>query len=449
VTRLLVVMGSGETTPTMVTTHQRILAALGEDPRAVLVDTPYGFQENADEVTAKARGYFATSVGIHVEVASLRRADAVGAVRLEAVLAAAREADWLFAGPGSPTYLARQWRQTSLPDALRERLAARGATVFASAAAVTLGGLAVPVYEIYKAGHDPAWAPGLDLLTSIGLDAVCIPHFDNRDGGEAFDTRFCYLGERRLRALEDQLPGGTWGLGGEEHTALVLDLEAGTGRVEGRGGVTVRADGAHVVFPAGSEVGVEELRAAAAGRSRAAGRAPVPSGAEPRQTGAEGDPAGAAPPGATTADGGHAAAPASLGEALSRSTAAFDAASAEGRLLDAAETTVALEQAIRAWSTDVEEADTQDRARAELRRQVGALARIAQEGLHEHRDLVAPAVDTLLGVRERARTDRRFGDADAIRDALDAAGVEVRDTPDGVEWTYHDPLGEVLPQRRG
>jgi cyanophycinase-like exopeptidase len=418
-TRLLVLMGSGETTPTMVTTHQRVLAALGDRPRAVLLDTPYGFQENADEVTAKAVGYFRASVGAGVEVASLRRPEDASPIELETARAAVADADWVFAGPGSPTYFARQLLGTPVREALAGRLRGAGATVFSSAAAVTLGAHAVPVYEIYKAGADPHWVPGLDLLAEVGIDAVCLPHFDNRDGGDAFDTRFCFLGERRLRALEAQLPEGTWILGVDEHTALVLDLRSGEARVEGRGAVTVRRGGAHTTFPAGSRLTIDDLN----------GQAPERSSAPPAT-----DPAEVAPAPPT----------AGLDDALTASAEAFDAALSAGRLLDAAEATVALEQAIRDWSTDVEQADTSDRARAELRRQVGTLARVAQEGLHEHRELVAPSVDVLLEVRQRARSEGRFADADAIRDALVAAGVEVRDTAEGADWTYHDPLAEVL-----
>ena len=36
-----------------------------------------------------------------------------------------------------------------------------------SAAAVTLGGFAVPVYEVYKVGADPEWVEGLDLLREL------------------------------------------------------------------------------------------------------------------------------------------------------------------------------------------------------------------------------------------------------------------------------------------
>jgi hypothetical protein len=32
-----------------------------------------------------------------------------------------------------------------------------------------------------------------------------IPHYDNTEGG-THDTRYCYLGERRLRLIESELP---------------------------------------------------------------------------------------------------------------------------------------------------------------------------------------------------------------------------------------------------
>ena len=58
----LVIMGSGETAPTMVEVHRATLRAAGDGP-SLLLDTPYGFQENADDISEKAQAYFATSVG--------------------------------------------------------------------------------------------------------------------------------------------------------------------------------------------------------------------------------------------------------------------------------------------------------------------------------------------------------------------------------------------------
>ncbi len=52
-----------------------------------------------------------------------------------------------------------------------------------------------------------------------------IPHYDNAEGG-THDTRFCYLGERRLRLLESMVETGTVVLGVDEHTAVLFDLDA-------------------------------------------------------------------------------------------------------------------------------------------------------------------------------------------------------------------------------
>ena len=192
---LLVIMGSGETAPTMVKPHRSIFERVGDAP-AVLLDTPYGFQENAEDITSRAVGYFAASVGRPVSALSWRTPP-TGLARHRA-LARLDEAGWIFAGPGSPTYALKQWWDTPVPEALAGALERGAVVVFASAAALTLGSHAVPVYEIYKAGIEPAWVPGLDLVRRVtGLPAVVIPHYDNAEGGH-HDTRFSYLGERAV-----------------------------------------------------------------------------------------------------------------------------------------------------------------------------------------------------------------------------------------------------------
>ncbi len=85
--------------------------------------------------------------------------------------------------------------------------------------------------------------PGLDLVHRVtGLPAVVIPHFDNAEGGH-HDTRFCYLGERRLARLERELPPEAFVLGVDEHTGVLLDLAARTATVVGNGLLTVRQAG--------------------------------------------------------------------------------------------------------------------------------------------------------------------------------------------------------------
>ena len=160
----------------------------------------------------------------------------------ERLVTTVRDARYVFAGPGSPSYALRKWQGTVVPSLLVEKLLHGGCVVFASAAALTLGVATVPVYEIYKCGEDPHWLEGLDVTSAAGIRAAVIPHYDNNEGG-THDTRFCYLGERRLSIMERDLPDGVFVLGVDEHTACTFDLDAGTASVEGRGVVTVRAAG--------------------------------------------------------------------------------------------------------------------------------------------------------------------------------------------------------------
>ncbi len=96
-------------------------------------------------------------------------------------------ADWVFAGPGSPSYALTRWRGAPVGTALRDRvIGGTGVTVLASAAAATAGLAAIPVYEIYKAGAEPAWLDGLDLLTGCGAAGGPDPALRQRRGR---DTR--------------------------------------------------------------------------------------------------------------------------------------------------------------------------------------------------------------------------------------------------------------------
>ncbi len=437
--RLLVIMGSGETAPTMKAVHlavfDRIAAVTGGKVDAVLIDTPFGFQENAQTLAAKTADYFMDTADRHVEVAGLGRTDTGDVVVIETAIARIRAADWVFAGPGSPTFALEQWRDTVLPDILADKLrpgGPGGAVVFSSAAALTLGRATVPVYEIYKAGRDPFWIDGLDLLTPLGLPVAVIPHYDNKDGGN-HDTSKCFLGERRLRIMEDELDDDVFVLGIDEHTGVIIDLDADTAEVMGRGGVTLRRKGASVRIEAGSIVALETLRSG--------GREHVSAG------GAEG--AGSATGGASadmdladTSRGLSEDAP-SLRAVTVRLEAAFDLALGERDADAAVAAVLTLEASIVEWSSDTLQGDDLDRARAALRTMILRLGVAATDGVRDMRDVLGPVVEAALAARVTARAEKAFAVSDAIRDNLTAAGVEVRDTPEGVEWLVIDPsLGD-------
>lgn len=434
-------MGSGETAPTMVGTHRLVLGRLGPPPvPAVLLDTPFGFQENAHEIAARAISYFRESLQTTIEVATTsgRRSAGCGdgsdagpllgddPFAAEELTAKLRDARYVFSGPGSPTFALRRWRGGVVPGLLVEKLTRGGAVTFASAAALTLGAFTVPVYEIYKAGADPRWLDGLDVLGAVGLDVAIVPHYNNAEGG-THDTRFCYLGERRLAAMEELLPESHAVLGIDEHTACVVDLGTGSVSVTGLGVVTVRKHGRSTTFAAGTEIALTDLLAAAHGAPAAAPTDPRLRDAPSR----EGETATAASnpsPGAPTST------TSPLLDLVREQEAAFAAAVGTRDATAAVVAVLGVEQLIVDWSTDIPQQDELDRARASLRTMVVELGRLAEGGLRDPRAVVGPFVDALVALRRRARVERRFEDADTVREVLSGLGVELRDSSEGTEW---------------
>jgi cyanophycinase-like exopeptidase len=408
--RLLAIVGSGETAPTMTSVHAELFERLPEGARAVVLDTPFGFQENADDIAARTVAYFRDSVGRRVEVASFRDAGTATPLEYERMCALVGEAQWVFAGPGSPTYAIRQWSGTRVPELLAEKFTGGGVVVFSSAAAVGLGEVALPVYEIYKVGATPEWVPGLDLVRRAGLRAAVIPHYNNAEGG-THDTRYCYMGERRLRALEEALPPGCGILGVDEHTACIVDVENATLTVRGRGRVTWRHQGAETHWRAPDVVALDVV--SASGGTRVTVAAVEAAQAQPEDETDGVDP---------------------FMEEVNEQREAASVALAARDPDGVAAAILAMETAVHEWSSDTLQSDEPDRARDALRELVVRLAELARAGAVTPRQHAAPFVDAMLALRDRARSEGRFAEADALRDALLTTGVAVHDTPGGSTW---------------
>ena len=439
---MLAIIGSGETSPTMVTVHRDLVSRLGlNGPQAIMLATPYAFQENATDVSARAQRYFADSVGLQVRVAAGTSPYAdpgtapplTGEAEEDEGRQAAdiRTADWVFAGPGSPSYALAHWQAGPIAAGLRDRvLAGHGMTVLASAAAATVGQYTVPVYEIYKAGGAPRWLAGLDLLGTLGLKVALIPHYDNAEGGR-YDTRYCYLGMRRLAVMERDLPADAAVLGVDEHTAVLIDLRAEDIEIRGRGGVTVRRSGNSVVLPSGTRLSLADLRDLVRG---------IRCAEEGAGTGdRDGGPARGEAGRGGVAAGGTADEPAQqlvlpLPEVMAAAERGFGAA-AEARDADAMVGVILeLETAITQWEADTDEDQGTEQARALMRSLIGRLGRAARDGLANPRDRLRPVVEPLLEVRAALRGEGNFAAADAIREALAATGLDVSDTPEGTRW---------------
>lgn len=423
----LCIMGSGETTPTMTQTHRALIArakSSGAGSGIVMLDSPYGFQGNADDITERTLDYFTKSVLVTPSVASLRtpEADAVSVAKVRSQI---DSAGWIFAGPGSPSYALRTWRSTQMAGVFAERLDRGGVVVMSSAAALTIGTHTVPVYEIYKVGFDPYWEEGLDLLTAFGLDAVVIPHFDNTEGGN-HDTRFCYLGERRLIAMEAQLPDGRWVLGVDEHTALTLDFDADRFAVTGKGGVTVRRGGQQWVYPSGASGEIDELRD---GDQRTARRAlgvvesPI-----------DGEDANGV---ASTEVGGVLEA---ARNAADRAVALFAGGDVSAVVADI----IGVEEVLEDWKGDTSTTNERERARQILHGLVVRLGEVAVGGTRDLAAIVGPLVEVSLAARVAARARKDYEASDTIRNALIAAGVDVKDTPEGAKWTLAESFADPV-----
>ena len=435
--RILAIMGSGETAPTMAKVHRALFKRFGRGAGvpATVIDTPYGFQENADDLSRRIVAYFADTIGQPMSVASYRSAD-VGPVDVATAIARIGEARYVLAGPGSPSYALRHWATSPIPAALSAKLTGGGVVTMASAAALTAGLVTIPVYEIYKVGAAPYWLDGLDLLgPATGLRAAIVPHYDNAEGGN-HDTRFCYVGERRLRDLERSIPAGAFILGVDSHTALVLDLEAGTAGVFGLGGVTVRSAGRSAVFPNGSATTIAALAEAAEALARGSGAGHAAGAHGP----SEPDPTIALNP--EPADGS--AFGGLVRDEVAHLEGAFVDALSERDVRGAVGALLALDTAIERRVGAGEDSPELQAARATLRSLIVRLGEATMDGLRDPRDAVRPYVETLLELRTRARDARDWATADLVRERLTDAGIEVRDDPTGSSWSLRPSADELI-----
>ena len=422
--RILTIMGSGETAPTMVTTHRMLASRLPKPARATLLDTPYGFQENAPELATKAVEYFKTSINITLDVAGLTQMIGADALAVERGLQLVADAQLIFAGPGSPTYALRQWSGTPLAGLLTKKLRDGGIVTFASAAALTLGRFTLPVYEIYKVGEEPRWLDGLDILGELGINAALIPHYNNAEGTN-HDTRFCYMGERRLALLERELPDDVYVLGVDEHTGVVIDIDAQTATVVGKGVLTLRVKGVSTEIASGEVLPLDRLR-----NPLANNKSITISGTQSNSA-------------STTGTGKHgakdvAAIDSNLRQATERLNDVFAQAITSGDADAAARAALDLDDAIAGWSADTLQSDDASYARSVLRSMITRLAGAATGGLRDPREVVGPFVQVLLDLRVQVRADKRFDLSDMIRDRLAEISVEVRDTPQGAEWGFRN-----------
>jgi hypothetical protein len=383
----ITLMGSGELADSMAKVHRAILARVEPDIHAVFVDTPAGFELNVEQTSERAVEYFQKRFNVTLQVASFRSKSRATALEVEGALRWLRHANFIFAGPGSPSYAIKNWRGSAVWDTIVARFAQGAHLVFASAATIGMGCCSLPVYEIYKAGGEVDWMDGLDLLGPLGLKLAIVPHWNNAEG-ETYDTRYCYMGEPRLRILEDKLPFDGVIFGIDEHTAITLDPSAHRCIVSGVGSVTLRSHGKENSFPAGSTFSFDQLRVSSFLR-------PV------LQAGAVGEkhidlPPPPPPEFVTTQ---------LYLTQLAQAMKEMHATNERRELIEHAHDT--MHELSEVWSEPDEHAQSGD---------------------------IAPLVEILIQIRARLRAARQFALADQLRDQLATLGITLEDMPTGTKW---------------
>jgi len=401
-------MGSGELTESMARVHHWVTSRIEGPLEAVFLDTPAGFELNADSISTRARNYVRHHLGVECALATFKSKEMATDAEVRNAVRKIEHANYIFAGPGSPTYAIRTWAGTPLIETVARRVDEGAHLVLASAAAIAIGHYSVPVYEIYKVGADPHWVEGLNLLAPYSLDLTIVPHWNNSEGG-TYDTRFCFMGKPRFDALEALLPEWTVILGIDEYTACILVLGEDACHVMGAGQVTVRRPrGVDKVFPADSTFSLDELRSEAMSLSAPVLQAPI------KESAAQ-----------ASEELAH-----RVGEA-ERTLTAQKGGTSDGELAGQA---FELAQAIERAETGGAGEEAVARARAELKSLVDLWGReIGASG----GDLVAnlaPFVELLIDLRAKLRTAKQYALADELRARLGELGVVLEDTPGGTTW---------------
>ena len=402
-------MGSGELTATMVEVHKMLLSRYHPSPDAQFLDTPAGFQLNADQIGKNAVEYFRSRVGCTMDVASYQ-SSSIPEVEAATAYEKLRGADFILMGPGSPTYTVDALRNSQIPEILHDHVQKSGCLVAASAASLTAGCYTLPVYEIYKVGQPLHWVKGLDLLGALGLSLVVIPHWNNAEGG-THDTSRCFMGRKRfeqlLTLMEEPIPV----LGLDEHTACIIDFEKDVFEIHGIGRVFLQHSGTKTAFVPGSKYPLELLRG---GETAPLETAPA-KGA--------GQTAGLPPDEAVD-----------FWQEVHRLKEVFQQGISHAAAHQATNALLDLDRVLWQAQGEIVDPETIAQARDLFREQLAELGTsrgLTEAALHQVLD---PIINELLVARQHFRSKRQFEAGDALRGALSNAGILVEDTADGYRW---------------
>ncbi|HEX2997156.1 MAG TPA: hypothetical protein VHP14_20205 [Anaerolineales bacterium] len=255
-------LGSGETSLAGGRIFETLARNIHEPLRIALMETPAGFELNSAQVVGRVGDFMKTRLQNYkpvVDVIPARKKNSAYSPDDPEIVKPLLYANMIFMGPGSPTYAIHNLQGTLTWDVIRARHRLGATLIFASAATISVGAHALPVYEIYKVGQDVHAVDGLNLFSDFGLHVSFIPHWNNADGGVDLDTSRCFIGMDRFAEWCDLLPPENETIGLDEHTGLIVDFEAGQCEVSGVSSVSLVRACDPEMYASGSKFALREL----------------------------------------------------------------------------------------------------------------------------------------------------------------------------------------------
>ena len=183
---LIVLFGSGETSPTGRKIFEEIFRSLPPSPRVALLETPAGFELNSPQVIGRVGDFFThrlQNYSPQVEIVPARKRGLEFSPDNPSILAPLLSSDMIFMGPGSPSYAVRQLRDSLAWYYLLARHSLGAVLALASAATVAISACSTSrCTKSIKLVKSCIGLKGLDLFKFYGLKLVFIPHWNNNEG---------------------------------------------------------------------------------------------------------------------------------------------------------------------------------------------------------------------------------------------------------------------------
>jgi hypothetical protein len=235
-------LGSGETSLAGGRIFETLARLIPDPVRVAILETPAGFELNASLVAGRVKDFLATRLQNYkptIDLIPARKKGTEFSPDNPDILKPLLQANMIFMGPGSPSYVVRQLQGTLAWDIIRARHRQGATLIFSSAATISVGQWVLPVYEVYKVGEDVHVKDGLGIFSDFGMHVSFVPHWNNAEGGVDLDTSRCFIGMERFDQWRALTPAENIIVGLDEHSGIILDFEKNICDVHGVSSVTV------------------------------------------------------------------------------------------------------------------------------------------------------------------------------------------------------------------